>query len=87
MDDNFKVFVGVDWASEEHEVCALDREGKQIAARAFKHSGDGLAELCVWLAEMGSPEAIAVAIEVPPQGMAPGCAQPMLRMVPWGPAA
>ncbi|MBK8101375.1 MAG: IS110 family transposase [Planctomycetes bacterium] len=62
---NWKHFVGVDWASAEHEVCALQADGKQVDARAFKHSGDGLADLCDWLLKLGDPGSIAVAIEVP----------------------
>jgi transposase len=65
MSDGFQLFVGVDWASEEHEVCVVDPSGRKVGARAFKHSGDGLADLCAWLLEMGDPGAIAIAIEVP----------------------
>ena len=65
MENNWKYFVGVDWATAEHEVCALDTNGKQVAARSFKHSGDGLADLCAWLLEFGEAATIAVAIEVP----------------------
>ena len=67
MDDNWRYFVGVDWATVEHEVCEEDSSGKQIDARSFKHSGDGLTELCAWLLRLGLGDAatIAVAIEVP----------------------
>jgi len=43
VDDNYKHFVGVDWATVEHEVCAMDAGGRHVGARSFKHSGDGLA--------------------------------------------
>jgi transposase len=65
MNDDLQLFVGIDWATEEHEVCALDRGGGSIGARAFKHSGDGLADLCAWLLDKGEPSSIAIAIEVP----------------------
>lgn len=65
MKNGFKLFVGIDWASEEHEVCVVDQAGQQVAARSFKHSGDGLAALCSWLSQMADPASIAVAIEVP----------------------
>lgn len=65
MNDDFQLFVGVDWASEEHEVCAVDPGGTRVGARAFKHSGDGLADLCAWLLDKGKPGSIAIAIEVP----------------------
>jgi hypothetical protein len=57
MDGNYQHFVGIDWASVEHEVCAMNSLGKQLDARSFKHSGDGLAELCAWLRKLGDPEA------------------------------
>lgn len=63
--NNWTHFVGVDWASAEHEVCVLDAAGQQVEARAFKHSGDGLADLCAWLLKFGEPGSIAIAIEVP----------------------
>ncbi len=65
MENNYKHFVGVDWATVEHEVCALDASGKHVDARSFKHSGDGLADLCSWLLKFGEPATIAVSIEVP----------------------
>jgi transposase len=65
MENNFKHFVGVDWATVEHEVCTMEASGKQVDARSFKHSGDGLADLCSQLLKFGDPASIAVAIEVP----------------------
>lgn len=60
------VWVGVDWASEFHDACAIDADGKVLAERRFKHSGSGLAELAGWLAKLSSkPELVAVGIEVP----------------------
>jgi transposase len=66
-DDEPEWFVGIDWASEKHQVCLLDRAGKVRGERSFAHGGAGLAELCDWLlARTGAPpERIAVAIEVP----------------------
>lgn len=65
MDGNYQHFVGIDWATAEHEVHAMNAEGKRESARSFKHSGDGLADLCAWLLKLGDPATIAVAIEVP----------------------
>lgn len=65
MDSNYQHFVGIDWATVEHEVHAMNAEGKRVSACSFKHSGDGLAELCTWLHKLGDPATIAVAIEVP----------------------
>ena len=60
-------FVGIDWASDQHRVCLVDADGKQVAERDVKHDGAGLSELCDWvLAKTGAqPKEIAVAIETP----------------------
>jgi transposase len=60
-------FVGVDWATEAHQVCALDARGTVVGERSVAHSGTGLADLCSWLLEIGAGEAAAVhvSIEVP----------------------
>src|ERR1700675_1033066 len=60
-------FVGVDWATEAHQVCVLDAEGGVVGERSVAHSGTGLAELCRWLLEIGAGEAttVPVSIEVP----------------------
>lgn len=65
MDGNYQHFIGVDWASVEHEVHAMNATGARVGASSFKHSGDGLADLCAWLHKLGDPASIAVAIEVP----------------------
>jgi len=65
MNDGFTLFVGVDWATEEHEVHAMDPGGGKTGARSFKHSGDGLADLCTWLLDKANPASVAIAIEVP----------------------
>jgi transposase len=60
-------FVGIDWASENHQVCLVDARGKCVGERTVSHSGAGVEELCDWLlARTGAkPEAVAVAIEMP----------------------
>ena len=60
-------FIGIDWASEKHDVCALDADGELLGERTVAHSGTGLAELCDWLAELsaGQVSAVHVSIEVP----------------------
>jgi transposase len=67
MRDGFHWFVGLDWAHEEHRVCLLDGEGKQVAERDVSHDGTALAALCTWLVERtgAQPAQIAVAIETP----------------------
>ena len=56
-------FVGLDWASEKHQVSILDCTGKVEGERSFAHSGEGLGELCAWLLALtgSTPEAMAIA--------------------------
>ena len=67
MTDDARWFVGIDWASEIHQVCLVDADGTVGGERAFAHGGAGLAEMCTWLLVMtrAKPAVIAVAIEVP----------------------
>lgn len=60
-------FAGVDWATEEHDVCIVDLAGCVLGERAFKADAEGLAAMAQWLvAKGGGPEnRIPVAIEVP----------------------
>jgi transposase len=65
--EEFTWFVGVDWASQSHQVCLVDARGEGLAERTVAHGGSGIAELCDWLLARTAAraEAIAVAIEVP----------------------
>jgi transposase len=62
-----KWFVGIDWGSERHQVCVLDASGTVYVERQFRHSAQGLAELCEWLRSLagGALREVAVGIEVP----------------------
>jgi transposase len=65
-DDIVSWFAAVDWGSERHQACVLDRGGAIVGERAFPHGGAGLAALCDWLVSIaGDAGAVAVAIEVP----------------------
>ena len=48
MADDLGWFVGVDWASETHQVALLDAHGTVIGERAFPHGGAGLGALWDW---------------------------------------
>jgi transposase len=63
----YEVYVGVDWATQKHAVCATNAKREVLGEREFEHSGAGLAQMCDWLLAFGSGEAarIAVSIEVP----------------------
>src|SRR3954468_15989063 len=67
MEDERNWFVGVDWASETHHVRVSDARGRKRGARAFAHSGEGLAAMAAWILAVtgAAPEAVFVAIEVP----------------------
>ena len=58
--------VGIDWASQHHQVCIVDREGHRTED-IVPHTSAGLAALAEKLAALspGAPERVAVAIEVP----------------------
>jgi transposase len=62
-----ELFVGIDWATKEHEVCVVDARGEVLATRVVSHGAEGLAELCDWLRALEADHAAAaqVAIEVP----------------------
>lgn len=66
--DTATVFVGVDWATQEHEACAVDHTGKVLGHRSFRNTGDGLADLKAWVSDWArgaNLESVGVAIEVP----------------------
>lgn len=60
-------FVGIDWASEAHEVCIVDREGRVVERRTVKHAAPALQAFVDALVERagGEPAHVAIGIEVP----------------------
>ena len=60
-------FVGVDWGSQEHQVCVTDAGGKVLGERMFEHGGAGLSEMADWLLSFAAGAAgdVGVAIETP----------------------
>ncbi len=67
MSESPDLFVGVDWATEAHQVCVIDCAGKLLGERSVPHTGEGLSELCSWLHDLaeGSLDRCAVSIEIP----------------------
>ena len=63
----YEWFVGIDWGSQQHQVCVLDRDRRRIGERSVDHDGASLARLATWLwsVSAGQPQQVAVAIEVP----------------------
>ena len=64
---SYEWFVGIDWGSQRHQVCVLDRDRHRVGERAIDHDGASLAQLAAWLWTLsaGQPQRVAVAIEVP----------------------
>jgi transposase len=60
-----RMFVGLDWASNEHAVCVLDERGRVRARVTAKHSAAGLAALVTQLRRFGAPATLPIAIERP----------------------
>jgi transposase len=67
VDDEYRVYVGIDWATETHQACVLDSAGRMLAERSFAHTGEAVAAFAQWLHELagGDPGQAAIAIEVP----------------------
>ena len=67
MPEQFQYLVGIDWATESHEVCVLDSERQILEEKQIEHSGSGIAQLIELLLKQsgGRPELVAIAIETP----------------------
>src|SRR5215468_837448 len=71
---SYKWCVGIDWGSQQHQVCVLDRDRRRVGERSVDHDGASLARLADWLwtVSAGQPQRVAVAIEVPRGAMVEG---------------
>ncbi len=67
VENEYQIYVGIDWATEAHQACVLDRNGRILAERSFVHSGEAIASFAQWLQELADeePGQVAVAIEIP----------------------
>ena len=63
----FSIYVGLDWGTEFHRACVLDASGEVVRECQVDHSGPAITDFVRLLNAMihGKPERIAVAIEVP----------------------
>lgn len=59
------MFVGIDWASREHELCVVDEEGAVVCRFGFAHSERGISDALARLAKLAAPSELPVAIERP----------------------
>jgi len=60
-------FVGIDWASEAHAVCVLDRDGRIVERRQVRHTTADLQAFvdALLVRAHGDAATVAIAIEVP----------------------
>lgn len=59
------MYVGIDWASRQHELCVVDEQGAVVEQFGFGHSERGISGALERLAKLGSPAELPVAIERP----------------------
>jgi transposase len=65
-ESEYQFYIGLDWATEAHQVALLDRQGKVVAERVIQHSGAAIEDFIEWLLALaGHPAKVAVAIETP----------------------
>lgn len=60
-----RYFVGLDWASREHAVCAVDEKGAIKAHFTVEHTAAGMAELATRLRKLAPPANLVISIERP----------------------
>jgi transposase len=65
MEGSPRYSVGIDWASDKHDICVIDGSGTVKARFVIEHSADGLADLVRQLRRFGAPESLPIAIERP----------------------
>ena len=61
VENEYRFYVGIDWASEAHQACVLDQARRIVSERGFAHAGDALAAFAS--GSMSWPETI---LEGPP---------------------
>lgn len=66
-ENDFFLYVGLDWGTEFHQACVLDGSGKVVHKSKIGHNGQAIADLVRLVVDTarGKPERVAVAIEVP----------------------
>ena len=65
--EQYDWWVGIDWATQAHQVWVLDGKGRQVAERSVKHAGSAIGDFGDWLVQVtgGQPARVGVAIEIP----------------------
>ncbi|MBI5723641.1 MAG: IS110 family transposase [Planctomycetes bacterium] len=62
--EQFKLFVGFDWANDEHDLAVLDPSGKFIVDLTFQDTAEGWAVLRSKFVELAGPDLSKVAVAV-----------------------
>jgi transposase len=77
-----KVFCGIDWAEEHHDVAVVDADGQLLARQRISDHAGGLAALLTLLADHGdtAEDPVPVAIETP-RGLLVACLRATGRKV------
>ncbi|MBM3786295.1 MAG: IS110 family transposase [Acidobacteria bacterium] len=67
MAEQHRLVVGIDWATQFHQVCVLDADRQVLKEVKIEHSRTGIAQLVELLMKLSDnqPERVAVAIEMP----------------------
>ena len=67
MSHEFCIYLGIDWATEQHQACIMDSQGQVVEQRKIEHCGQAILDFMAWMEELvaGQVDRIAVAIEVP----------------------
>lgn len=59
------MYVGIDWATDEHAICIVEATGQVVDRFSIEHSAEGFERLIGRLARKAEPGALPVAIERP----------------------
>jgi hypothetical protein len=67
VNQEFSIYVGLDWGTEFHRACVQDESGEVVRECKVDHSGQAITDFVRLLNAMihGKPECIAMATEVP----------------------
>ena len=65
--DKYRRYVGIDWATQAHQMCVIDPDRHVLEERSFEHAGCAIAQCVEWLTQIseGDPSSTAIAIETP----------------------
>src|SRR5215472_591819 len=65
MTTAFRFWIGIDWGSENHQVCILDGDRQVVLEQSVPHTGAGIGAFVQELVALGRLDEMAVGIEAP----------------------